>query len=194
MKQESFKEYIKTELHSADESLSCEIKNYLADLLYFYIRKDRFHEHHCDPGSNCEKTLVSLYGQIHSAKTREKIYLLKKMGDFSLYISGFFRSSIEKKVVDVSYYENMGQSAYGYLADCYGSQNNVFFTLYRQFKDLAENLFYIQKKSELRDNKQSIALYREYMEQKRPASVLKRLLKENHLSPEEKRKSGKTVC
>ena len=185
VKQESFKEYIKNELHLADGSLSCEVKNYLAELLYFYLREERFHEHHRDSNSGCERTLISLYGQIHSAKTGEKIYLFKKMGDLSLYISGFFRSSIQKKVVDVSYYENMGQSAYGYLADCYNSQDNVFTSLYQQFKDLAESLFYIQKKSELRDNRHSVALYKEYMEQKRPSSVLKRLLKESQLSPEE---------
>ena len=187
MKRESFKEYIKTELHSADDSLSCEIKDYLADLLYFYLRGERLYERRHDTGSGYEKTLVSLYGRIHSAKTCEKIYLFKKMGDFSLYISGFFRSSIEKKVVDVSYYENMGQSAYGYLADCYGSQNNVFSSLYRQFKDLAESLFYIQKKSELRDNRQSIALYKECMEREQPSSTLKRLLKECRLSSSEEK-------
>ena len=185
LKQEPFKDYIKKELHLADSSLSCEVKNYLADLLYFYLRGDRFYEYQHDLGSDCEKTFVSLYGKIHSARTNEKIYLFKKMGDLSLYISGFFRSSIQKKVVDVSYYENMGQSAYGYLADCYSSQSNVFQSLYQQFKDLAENLFYIQKKSELRDNKNSIALYKEYMEQKHPSSALKRLLQESQLSHEE---------
>ena len=191
MKQESFKEYIKNELHLANSSLSLEVKNYLADLLYFYLREDRFPEHRHNSSSGCEKTLVSLYEQIHSAKTSEKIYLFKKMGDLSLYVSGFFRSSIQKKVVDVSYYENMGQSAYGYLSDCYGVQGNVFTSLYQQFKDLAESLFYIQKKSELKDNKQSLALYREYMEQKRPSSVLKRLLKESQLSSSKK---GKHCC
>lgn len=186
MEHNSFRDYIKNELHLADGSLSCEVKNYLADLLYFYVRKDRFYEYHCDPDSGCEKTLVSLYGKIHSARASEKIHLFKKMGDLSLYLSGFFRSAIKKKIVGVSYYEDMGQSAYCYLADCYGSQDNVFTSLYRQFKNLAESLFYIQKKSELKNNRQSIALYREYMEQEQPSSVLKRLLQENHLPPEEK--------
>lgn len=84
VKQESFKEYIKNELHLANGSLSFEVKNYLADLLHFYLREERFHEHHRDSSSGCEKTLVFLYGQIHSAKTGEKIYLFKKMGDLSL--------------------------------------------------------------------------------------------------------------
>ena len=186
MQYNSFRDYIKNELHLANDSLSYEIKNYLADLLYFYLREDRFYEYHCDPASGCERTLVSLYGKIHSAKASEKVYLFKKMGDLSLYVSGFFRSAIKKKIVDVSYYEDMGQSAYSYLADCYGSQNNVFTSLYRQFKDLAESLFYIQKKSELKNNRQSVALYREYMEQEQSSSVLKRLLQENHLPPEER--------
>lgn len=153
IKKASFKDYIKTELSLADGSLSYEVKNYLADVLYFYLRSDRFQAFHVHAASGCEETLVSLYGKIHAAEKREKIHLFKKMGDLSLYLSGFFRSSIEKKTVDVSYYESMGQSAYSYIAACYGSQTNVFNSLCRQFKDLAESLFYIQKKSEWRDKK-----------------------------------------
>ena len=178
IKQVSFRDYIKKELSSADSSLSCELTDYLADLLCFYLRSDRFYPSCGPPDSGCEETLVSLYGKIHSAKARrEKIYLFKKMGDLSLYVSGFFRSAVEKKTVSVSYYENMGQSAYSYIADCYGSQKNVFSSLSYRFRNLAESLFYIQKKSELRDNKRSVALYREYITGKKPA-VLKRLLRE----------------
>ena len=178
IKQVSFRDYIKKELSSADSSLPCEVIDYLADLLCFYLRADRFYPSNDRTDSGCEETLVSLYGKIHSAKARrEKIYLFKKMGDLSLYVSGFFRSAVEKKTVDVSYYENMGQSAYSYIADCYGSQKNVFSALSRRFRNLSESLFYIQKKSELKDNKTALALYREYMTKKSPA-VLKRVLRE----------------
>ena len=178
IKQVSFRDYIKKELSSADSSLSCEVIDYLADLLCFYLRSDRFYQRRGRPEGGCEETLVSLYGKIHSAKARrEKIYLFKKMGDLSLYVSGFFRSAVEKKTVDVSYYENMGQSAYGYIADCYGSQKNIFSALSRRFRNLSESLFYIQKKSELKDNKTAVALYREYMTKKK-TPALKRLLQE----------------
>ena len=43
--------------------------------------------------------------------------LLKKLGDRSLYISGFFADSLQRKVVDVDYYAEMGGVAYGALAD-----------------------------------------------------------------------------
>ena len=178
----SFKDYIKNELNSADSSLSCEVTNYVADMLSFYLRSDRLHSY--QGGSGNEETLVALYGKIHSAKPREKLCLFKKMGDLSLYISGFFRSAVEKKIVDVSYYEDMGQSAYGYLADFYGSRNNVFVLLAGRFKDLAENLFYIQRKSELKDDRNFITLYGDYMS-RRKSSVLKRLLQETCVLPDE---------
>ncbi len=46
----------------------------------------------------------------------ERIRALKEVGDTSLYVTGFFADSLEKKLVDVDYYIGLGKSAYGQLA------------------------------------------------------------------------------
>jgi hypothetical protein len=50
------------------------------------------------------------------ASPDERARHLKEVGDTSLYVSGFFGESLNRKLVDVDYYIQMGGSAYGELA------------------------------------------------------------------------------
>jgi hypothetical protein len=50
------------------------------------------------------------------APQRERRRHLRRIGDTSLYVSGFWSDSLEGRVVDVDYYIEMGGSAYGELA------------------------------------------------------------------------------
>ena len=51
-----------------------------------------------------------------SAPQRERRRHLRRIGDTSLYVSGFWSDSLEGRLVDVDYYIEMGGSAYGELA------------------------------------------------------------------------------
>ncbi len=157
--EKSFKKYVSKEIDSINASLSFEIKNYLSELLYFYLFSDRLFECKTENGASYENTLVDLYSKTHEADSQEKIHLFKKMGDLSLYISGFFRVSIEKRIIHVSYYEDMGQSAYNYLSKHYQG-DNIFNSLSEQFKTLAQTLFYIQQKSEAKADENHLPLFK----------------------------------
>lgn len=149
----SFKEYIYKELELASSSLSFNVKNYLVNLLYFYLSSDRFFEKKEGQTKSYECALTDLYQKSQTSRQHEKLYFSKKIGDFSLYLSGFFRSAVKKKIVHISYYEQMGQSAYSFVAEVYGSTPNVFKELSSEFKDLSQILFSIQKRSEKQSSK-----------------------------------------
>jgi hypothetical protein len=59
---------------------------------------------------------------------REQQARLRRLGDFTLFVAGFFPDSLSRKVVDVDYYQSIGEYAYGSLsqagigtfADTYG--------------------------------------------------------------------------
>ena len=152
-KKNSFKDYIYKELDLASSSLSLPVKNYLVDLLYLYLSSDQFFERKEGQTKSYECTLVDLYKKSQNSNSQEKIYFFKKMGDLSLFFSGFFRSAVKRKLVHISYYEQMGQSAYSTLSTFYGSKPNVFYELSKNFKNLSQILFSIQKKSEKQDSK-----------------------------------------
>src|SRR5437588_4560960 len=46
----------------------------------------------------------------------ERVRQLKDVGDTSLYVSGFFTDSVQRRLVDVHYYIHMGGAAYMELA------------------------------------------------------------------------------
>ena len=147
----SFKEFLHKELSSY--ILSRPIKDYLINLLCFYLNSDQLFEKKEGESKCYESTLLDWYKKSQNSKTQEKIYLFKRMGDFSLYLSGFFREAIQKKLVHLSYYEEMGRSAYHYVSQSCPLQSNVFKELSKEFRELSEILFYIQKQSVFQSQK-----------------------------------------
>jgi hypothetical protein len=51
-----------------------------------------------------------------SANAGERVRALKEVGDTSLYVTGFFADSLQRKLVGINYYVDLGQAAYGELA------------------------------------------------------------------------------
>lgn len=51
----------------------------------------------------------------------ERVRALKEVGDTSLYLTGFFAESLQRKLVGADYYKDLGQAAYRELAGRLGS-------------------------------------------------------------------------
>ena len=84
------------------------------------------------------------------------------MGDTSLYISGFFRESLKKKLISVDYYINMGRQAYQSLS-CLQNEE-LFEELSYRFSDLVFVLFQIRKKNQKDKYNDLLALLDQYMD------------------------------
>ena len=155
-----FKALVKEGMKSAQVKVSPSVGEYLSKLLLFYIASD--HLFSISPsGKKHLKTLAELYLQSHSFPASLKGNL-KKMGDTSLYISGFFRESLTKKRISVEYYMNMGKSAYQSLSEF--QEGPLFKELAFRFSDLVCVLFQIRQKSSLHQHSDMLALLDQYME------------------------------
>ena len=142
----SFKQHIQEEL--SHYKLPFILKNYLTELLSSYIRSEEFFEKKKGSIKYSEKQLLDLCEKSQKGShSSEKLYLLKTIGDFSLYLSGFFRESLKKKITHLSYYEGLGESAYYMIGQNYERKFNLFKELSKNFKNLSKVLFSIQKKS-----------------------------------------------
>lgn len=110
-------------------------------------------------------TLAEMYLKANQKECSKKHALLKKLGDTSLYISGFFSDSLKKKVVDIDYYINMGESAYSTLATSSSNQVSVevFGTIAKQFVKFVDVLSYISQKTMLQTNADLLRLYDRYI-------------------------------
>ena len=141
--------------------MSLPVENYLCELLQFYMFSDHLFSGQDSSGKKQVSTLAELYLHSHySDKVLKKN--LKQMGDTSLYISGFFREFLIKKMVSMDYYINMGRQAYESLS---GFQNRELFEeLAFRFSDLVLVLFQIRKKNSSCQYKDLLSLLDQYME------------------------------
>src|SRR5262245_8232064 len=115
---------VRQHLHAADLT-----EYYLVNLLCQYIRPDR--------AEHGEPLAIRLARAVESGGSEQRARL-RRVGDFSLFMSGFFSDSFARLAVDVDYYKSMGEYAYGSLsksdddafADVFGelSRNFVGFT------------------------------------------------------------------
>jgi hypothetical protein len=110
-------------------------------------------------------TLAETFLMASTSQTPEKIDLLKKLGDKSLYISGFFGDSLSRKIVDLDYYAGMGGAAYASLADCIREDDTaqVYRIFSQRFIEFVDVLTYISQQSSVHTDQGLLQLYDRYM-------------------------------
>ena len=89
---------------------------------------------------------------------------LRSVGDFSLFMSGFFADSFNRKIVDVDYYVSMGEYAYGSLSrrdeDAF---SEVFRELARKFVGFVDVLSDISERTGGAQRSDILRLYEKWL-------------------------------
>ncbi len=89
---------------------------------------------------------------------------LKRVGDTSLFISGFFSDSLNRRIVDIDYYMSLGAVAYRFLsrhdAD---AQSSVFGELAAKFESFVDVLSEVSERSALTSNADLLRLYERWL-------------------------------
>lgn len=159
---ELFRSLLDDGLKRVSLRISLPAQAYIGDLLVFYIHSDHLFDQDMDSGRKNIKTLSEFYFKAHKAPFNEKLNMLKQIGDRSLYLVGFFRESLNKKLVSLDYYLDMGQNAYESLAE-HHPQEEIFSELSYYFPDLVDALSYIAQKKSIRTNKDLIKICNDYI-------------------------------
>ncbi len=130
-------------------------RNYLAQLL----------EHFMFAKNLNEEPLAELYLKAQNSPTPIKTEMLKKLGDSSLYISGFFGDSLSRKLVDIDYYVDMGGVAYGTLSSTAASEDmsQMYNEFSRRFPIFVDVLTYISQDALVQSNGDLLRLYDRYL-------------------------------
>ncbi len=142
------------------------VKFYLVQVLEYYLdAKNLFEDQAFEISGRKYDTLAEQFLLATQSPALEKQGMLKKLGDKSLYISGFFGDSLSRKIVDIDYYANMGGAAYASLADCVQEDTSaaVYRIFSRQFLDFVEVLTYISHESMIQTDQSLLRLYDRYL-------------------------------
>jgi hypothetical protein len=157
---EYFKELVESAV-SRQQLRSNELTTYyLVDLLCRFMRPDQRIPFSDDPG----EPLAIRLGRALDSGGIEQRARLRNLGDFSLFMSGFFPDSFRRRVVDVDYYVSMGEYAYGSLsrreADAFGE---VFSELARRFVPYMDVLSDVSEQSGIRSSSDVLRLYEKWL-------------------------------
>ena len=91
---------------------------------------------------------------------------LRQVGDLSLFISGFFADSLNRRLVDIDYYIQLGESAYGSLARRDETFGEVFNELSEKFPAFVDVLGEVSEQSALTSNTDVLRLYEKWVRTK----------------------------
>lgn len=140
-------------------------KNYLADLLQHFMFAKNLFETDAATGKSRRETLAELYLRAQNSPPPVRADLLKRLGDSSLYISGFFGDSLNRKIVDIDYYVDMGGVAYSALSSSAATEDAsaMFNDIAKRFAGFVDVLTYISQDSRVQSNEDLLRLYDRYL-------------------------------
>jgi hypothetical protein len=138
---------------------------YLVQMLSKFCHRDSLFETH----KTSETPLAILFLQSLEKGGIEGLKLLKHIGDFSLYISGFFQECLHRQKVDLGYYISMGGNAYYRLysdskdANFAEAFTETFLELSSHFIQFVDVLAEISENSNLLKDSDLLRLYEKWL-------------------------------
>jgi hypothetical protein len=157
---EFFKGHIESALARQQLRASGLTSYYLVDLLCRFTRPDSriaFNDDQREPLALRLRRALEAGGLEQRAR-------LRNVGDFSLFMSGFFSDSLRRRAVDVDYYVAMGEYAYSSLArrdeDAFGE---VYAELGRKFVPFMDVLSEISERTGQTSPRDILRLYERWL-------------------------------
>jgi hypothetical protein len=141
---------------------------YLVNLLAGFLETDRLYVREADGGLRDEPLALILQKALEG-EGRERMAALRRLGDTSLYVSGFFSDHVDTKVVDAGYYAAMGHHAYATLArllDGKGTLGGLYDELASKFTDLVDVLNEMSERVALSSSQGLVRLYERFLRTK----------------------------
>jgi hypothetical protein len=170
----NLKEFFRDALHDALShqrvAVEGETEHYVVNMLTLFADADALYER--VPGSRERarlKPLALMLGEALEAPTQEARFRgLQRLGDVSLFMSGFFAAGFARKLVDIDYHIAMGGNAYGTLAEtCPAPRGRtlrqVFAELAAKFVPMVDALNEISESSYQHSAQDRLRLYEQWV-------------------------------
>jgi hypothetical protein len=166
LRSESPAEYFKELVEMAMERQHVAVRDltsfYLVNLLTGFVQFDQ-------STTACDEPLgIRLARALQTGGSRQRDGL-REVGDRSLFISGFFADSLNRSLVDIDYYMQLGECAYASLArqgdPTFGE---VFDELAGKFPACVDVLGEVSERSSLTSNSDVLRLYERWLRTRSP--------------------------
>jgi hypothetical protein len=106
--QEFFRELVTDAVGRQSVAIQPETEFYLVNLLHQFMIADQLFPQ--------EPLALMVKEALEQPRAEAQRSMFRKVGDVSLYMAGYFQDSLNRKLVDVDYYIDMGGTAYAQVA------------------------------------------------------------------------------
>lgn len=179
---EFFHDAVGTALREQHVAVEDHTEHYVVNVLTVFARSEELYEQTAE-GMRL-KPLAHMFAQANEAPTpQQRDAALRRLGDVSLFIAGFFAHSFARKLIDIDYHIAMGGRAYGTLADSARSTLRgpafaaVFLELAQKFQKLVDVLNDVAEMSHTHSDKDILRQYEIWLKTGSPRAygILRRL-------------------
>jgi hypothetical protein len=179
---EFFHDSVQTALRKQQVAVDDHTEHYVVNVLTMFARSDELYER--TPEGTRLKPLAHMLADASEAPTQQqRDQALRRLGDVSLFIAGFFAQSFARKLVDIDYHIAMGGRAYGTLADTMRTSIRgqafaaVFLELAQKFQRLVDVLNDVAEMAHEHSDKDILRLYEIWLKTGSPRAygILRRL-------------------
>ena len=134
---------------------------YLVNMLAGFVHVDR------SPAAGEGEPLGVRFAKALQEEGIRQRDVLRQVADRSLFVSGFFADSLNRSLVDVDYYMQLGEYAYGSLArQGDGTFGDVFDELAAKFPAFVDVLGEVSERTALASNSDLLRLYEKWLRTK----------------------------
>jgi hypothetical protein len=164
--QDYFFELVEESCVKLNSDLKEPSRRYLSRLLEFYLDARNLHDPQVNELGERQPTMLSeMLLQSQHLGPAARFELLKKLGDRTLYVSGFFSESLNRKIIDIDFYKDIGETAYYSLSNSVREEelSFVFRNLSAKFTQHSDVLNYISEKTQFNQKDDLMRLYEKYV-------------------------------
>jgi len=183
LSQESLREFFRALLLAAIDNQRARgaveqaTEMYVVNLLSGYLGTEMLYVREED-GTLQQKPLAFLLKEALEEQGAHRAALLRRLGDTSLFVSGFFGESLNRSLISVDYYRAMGERAYDALGQHISARANsrtIYCELAAKFGLFVELLSEVSERTLASSNAGLVRLYERYIRtgSERLASVLR---------------------
>jgi hypothetical protein len=179
---EFFHDAVQTALRQQRVAVEDHTEHYVVNVLTMFARSEELYERNAE-GVRLKPLAHMLAEASEAPTTQQRDAALRRLGDVSLFIAGFFAQSFARKLIDIDYHIAMGGRAYGTLADsARGTLRGqafatVFLELAQKFQKLVDVLNDVAEMAYTHTDKDILRLYEIWMKTGSPRAygILRRL-------------------
>jgi hypothetical protein len=179
---EFFHDSVQAALRKQRVDVDDHTEHYVVNILTMFARSEELYDNTSE-GVRLKPLAHMLADAAEAPSAQQRDEALRRLGDVSLFVAGFFAQSFARKLIDIDYHIAMGGRAYGTLADnLRGTMRGqafaaVFLELAQKFQRLVDVLNDVAEMAHTHTDRDILRLYEIWLKTGSPRAfaILQRL-------------------